>query len=63
MGLGTIIFVVVAILVVLAIIGLGWQGFFNGVKKGADKLGITSLVTNLTDQLRNELMRTVGNNT
>jgi hypothetical protein len=47
--------------VILAIIGLGWQGFFGGVKKGADKLGITSLVTNLTDQFKNELSKRVGN--
>jgi hypothetical protein len=63
LGLGTVIFVVIVILFILAIIGLGWQGFLGGVKKGADKLGITSLVTNLTDQLKNELMKRVGNNT
>lgn len=63
MGLGTVIFVVVVILFILAIIGLGWQGFLGAVKKGADKLGITSLVTNLTDQFKNELMKRVGNNT
>ena len=61
LGLGTIVLVVVVILVILAIIGLGWQGFFGGVKKGADKLGITSLVTNLTDQFKNELSKRVGN--
>lgn len=51
----------IVILVILAIIGLGWQGFFGGVKKGANKLGITSLVTNLTDQFKNELSKRVGN--
>jgi Tfp pilus assembly protein PilO len=61
LGLGTIVLVVIVILVILAIIGLGWQGFFGGVKKGADKLGITSLVTNLTDQFKNELSKRVGN--
>jgi hypothetical protein len=63
LGLGTVIFVVIVILFILAIIGLGWQGFLGVVKKGADKLGITSLVTNLTDQFKNELMKRVGNNT
>jgi hypothetical protein len=63
LGLGTVIFVIIVILFILAIIGLGWQGFFGGVKKGADKLGITSIVTNLTDQFKNELMKRVGNNT
>ena len=32
----------------LAILGLGWNTFFEGVKKGADKIGITSIIENAT---------------
>jgi hypothetical protein len=30
----------------LAILGLGWNIFFSGVKKGADRIGIGSLLEN-----------------
>jgi hypothetical protein len=41
---------IVLIVVFLAILGLGWNTFFEGVKKGADRLGITSLVENATNK-------------
>ena len=40
---------VVIIIVFLAILGLGWNTFFEGVKKGADKIGITSVIENVTN--------------
>jgi hypothetical protein len=46
MGIVTWIIVAMAF---LAIIGLGWDTFFEGVKKGADRVGITSIVENVTD--------------
>jgi hypothetical protein len=45
--MGILILIVVAI-VFLAIIGLGWDTFFGGVMKGADKVGITSIIENAT---------------
>lgn len=42
----------VAILVIiffLAIIGLGFDTFFSGVKRGADKLGITPIIESAAD--------------
>ncbi len=39
----------IVIIVILAIIGLGWNTFFSGVMKGADKIGITSIVKNVTN--------------
>ena len=42
----------VAILVIiffLAIIGLGFDTFFSGVKNGADKLGITPIMETAAD--------------
>ncbi|HJY10823.1 MAG TPA: hypothetical protein VJ250_07705 [Nitrososphaeraceae archaeon] len=41
---------IVVIIVFLAILGLGWNTFFEGVKKGAEKLGITSLIENATNK-------------
>jgi acylphosphatase len=40
---------IIVIIVFLAIVGLGWNTFFSGVKKGADKIGITTIVENVTD--------------
>jgi hypothetical protein len=43
---------IVSILVIiffLAIIGLGFDTFFSGVKKGADKLGIMPVVESAAD--------------
>ncbi len=40
---------IIVIIVILAIIGLGWNTFFSGVMKGADKIGITSIVKNVTN--------------
>jgi hypothetical protein len=33
----------------LAILGLGWNTFFEGVRKGADKIGIMTIVENATN--------------
>ena len=49
--MGVITWIVIAV-VILAIMGLGWQTFFAGVKKGADKVGLTSVVKNITDQAK-----------
>ena len=43
---------IVSILVIvffLAIVGLGFDTFFSGVKKGADKLGITPIMETAAD--------------
>ena len=43
---------IVSILVIiffLAIIGLGFDTFFSGIKKGADKLGITPIMETAAD--------------
>jgi hypothetical protein len=45
--MGILVFIVVAI-VILAIMGLGWDTFFEGVRKGAEKIGITSILENAT---------------
>jgi hypothetical protein len=42
-----LVLIVVGVLF-LAIIGLGWNTFFEGVWKGADKIGIASIIENVT---------------
>jgi hypothetical protein len=46
--LSRIILIILVIVFFLAILGLGWNTFFEGVKKGVDKLGITSIIENAT---------------
>ncbi|HEX5982006.1 MAG TPA: hypothetical protein VFY77_04990 [Nitrososphaeraceae archaeon] len=42
----------IAIVLFLAIIGLGWETFFTGVLKGVDKIGITPVLKNITDSTK-----------
>lgn len=37
---------IIVIIVFLAILGLGWDTFFSGVKKGVDRIGIGPMVDN-----------------
>ena len=46
--LSRIILIILVIVFFLAILGLGWNTFFEGIKKGVDKLGITSIIENAT---------------
>ncbi|HEX7032573.1 MAG TPA: hypothetical protein VF172_06195 [Nitrososphaera sp.] len=46
MGLFTLIMVVV---IVLAIVGLGWQTFFTGVSRGGEKIASSPVVRNITN--------------
>jgi hypothetical protein len=49
--MGLITWVVIGV-IILAIIGLGWQTFLAGVKKGADKIGLTPIIKNHLEVLR-----------
>jgi hypothetical protein len=40
---------IIIIILFLAILGLGWDTFFSDVRKGADKIGIGSIVENATN--------------
>ena len=57
------IVLILAILVILAAVGLGWDTFFGGVKKGAEKISSLPEVRNLTDKAKNELDNIIGNST
>lgn len=43
------IVLILVIIFFLAIVGLGFDIFFSGVKKGADKLGITPIMETAAD--------------
>ena len=57
------IVLILAILVILAMVGLGWETFFGGVKKGAEKIGSLPEVKNLTDKAKSEFDSIIGNST
>ena len=46
--LSRILLIILIIVFFLVILGLGWNTFFEGLKKGADKIGITSIIENAT---------------
>jgi hypothetical protein len=62
--MGILTWIIVAI-VILAVVGLGWDNFFAGVKRGADKIGITSLIENATnsatEMAKNASREIIGN--
>ena len=52
-----------AILVILAVIGLGLNTFFGGVKKGIEKIGNLPEIKNLTSKAKSDFGRIIGNST
>jgi hypothetical protein len=44
-----ILLIILIAIFFLAILGLGWNTFFEGVRKGADKIGIMTVVENATN--------------
>jgi hypothetical protein len=51
-----ILLIILVAIFFLAILGLGWNTFFEGVRKGADKIGIMTIVENATNSAT-ELLR------
>jgi hypothetical protein len=50
--MGGIIARILIIIFLLALIGLGWDTFVSGIKKGADKVGITPIVQGFANGAR-----------
>ena len=50
----------IAIVLFLAVIGLGWETFFNGVLKGVDKIGVTPVIKNITDSTKESLQGVIS---
>ena len=63
MLLGFILLIIIAGVLILAIVGLGWQTFFGGVQKGAEKVGITKAINDITNDIQNSLGNIVSNTT
>jgi flagellar basal body-associated protein FliL len=59
--MGGIIAGILIIIVMLALIGLGWYTFVSGVKKGADKAGITPIVQGAVEIVENGTRNIVSN--
>ena len=57
------IVLILAILVILALVGLGWDTFFTGVKKGVEKIGNLPEIKNITNKAKNGFDSIVGNST
>ena len=63
MLLGLLLLIIIAGVLILAIMGLGWQTFFGGVQKGAEKVGITKAIKNITNDIQKSLGNIVSNTT
>jgi hypothetical protein len=57
------IVLILAVIVILALVGLGWNTFFGGVKKGIEKIGNLPEIKNLTNKAKTELDTITGNST
>jgi hypothetical protein len=57
------IVLILAVIVILALVGLGWNTFFGGVKKGVEKIGNLPEVKNLTNKAKTAFDTIIGNST
>jgi flagellar basal body-associated protein FliL len=63
MLLGFLLLIIIAGVLILAIMGLGWQTFFGGVQKGAEKVGITKAIKNIANDIEKSIGNIVSNTT
>jgi len=61
--LGFLLLIIIVGVLILAIMGLGWQTFFGGVEKGAEKVGITKAIKNITNDIQKSIGSIVSNTT
>jgi hypothetical protein len=59
--MGGIIAGILIIIILLALLGLGWDTFVSGVKKGADKAGLSSILQGALQIVENGTRNVVGN--
>ena len=59
--IGGIIAGILIIIVLLALLGLGWDTFVSGVKNGADKVGITPILQGFVNGARQMVENATGN--
>ncbi len=58
MVFSSILLIIVIAVVILAVIGLGWQTFFVGIQKGAEKVGISKALKEITNVVKSSLTNT-----
>lgn len=63
MLLGFLLLIIIVGVLILAIMGLGWQTFLGGVQKGAEKVGITKAIKNITNDIQKSIGNIVSNTT
>ena len=63
MLLGFLLLIIIVGVLILAIMGLGWQTFLGGVQKGAEKVGITKAIKNITNDIQKSIGSIVSNTT
>jgi hypothetical protein len=61
--LGFLLLIIIVGVLILAIMGLGWQTFLGGVQKGAEKVGITKAIKNITNDIQKSIGSIVSNTT
>ena len=59
--MGSIIAGILIIIVLLALLGLGWDTFVSVVKTGADKVGITPIVQRAVEIVENGTRNVICN--
>jgi hypothetical protein len=60
--MGLLTWIIIGI-VVLAIIGLGWQTFFSGIWNGAQRIGQNPIVQNVTNEAKQGVKEIIDNST
>jgi hypothetical protein len=60
--MGALTWIVIAV-IILAIIGLGWQTFFSGLWQGAQNVGQNPVVQNLTNEAKDGAKEIIANAT
>lgn len=60
--MGLLTWIIIAV-IILAVIGLGWQAFFSGVLQGAQKVGSNPIVQNLTGEAKEQAKELISNAT
>ena len=60
--MGLLTWIIIGV-VVLAIIGLGWQTFFSGMWNGAQRIGQNPIVQNVTNEAKQGVKEIINNTT
>ena len=59
--MSTLIILFLIVIIVLAIIGMGWSNFLTSIFKGFEKIKNSPLIKNITDTSKTEANKIVNN--